>query len=430
MTELASRLIKLEDDLNNSNIIPIGSLLTNYYIQIYKGKKLPSAFSILKVAYQILKYCITVFNFRNSGKLSKLWVGKSGNKFHHNKLTDFILDTDDASCKVSPNYSEIFSALSFFNRLEVILQAINVFIKTIGTIKNIFYKNEVTISNLLFTTYFYSLVRYLACIKLFKSKKLPQLILVDYDRAHFSAIVCAGNTLGIQTVSLQHGVINPPYGFFPLIANKIWVWGDLWKNILVENGVNESSIDIVGSSIVDDEFRPFYKKKSIIVGIGPNPIGDENNRNVWLPVIEKLINMNIEVVIKLHPSMNKDNSLKIFGNRCLILNADEISNAEYFKSITILFVSNSGFGYEAVLNGVPVFVKMESLFSKANDYIMIKRGDFPDIDFVFNNNINFSSLNLEEIWKKEFEFVTNHVYRDRGQSSERAVKEATYKIIY
>src|SRR5690606_33076225 len=127
---------------------------------------------------------------------------------------------------------------------------------------------------------FFTTLYYFICLEFLKKSHFKKVI-VDFDRNKFVPLVLAAKYLKIQTISLQHGAINPPYGYTPLIADEIWVWGELWKNALILMGVKESSIKIVGSSIVDDYQKPKSNRIIKTVGIGPNPIGVLRNKKLW-----------------------------------------------------------------------------------------------------------------------------------------------------
>jgi hypothetical protein len=79
-----------------------------------------------------------------------------------------------------------------------------------------------------------------------------KLICVDYDRNGFACtLIAAAKSLKLPTITLQHGIIYPPYSFMPLLADSCWVWGEMAKQQFISAGEPVHKIVCVGTPIVE-----------------------------------------------------------------------------------------------------------------------------------------------------------------------------------
>ncbi|MBP9864908.1 MAG: hypothetical protein KBC91_00750 [Candidatus Omnitrophica bacterium] len=79
------------------------------------------------------------------------------------------------------------------------------------------------------------------------SKLRPKYLVVDEDATEAQRVlVCAANTLGIPTMVVLHGLPGSRFGFMPLEADRMAVWGDYCKKILQEWGIPEKRLTVTG----------------------------------------------------------------------------------------------------------------------------------------------------------------------------------------
>ena len=76
----------------------------------------------------------------------------------------------------------------------------------------------------------------------------PAAIVTDHDRAGLSScLVLAARSLGIPTFSLQHGVMDDDAtGYVPVIADRMFCWGELHRRIMTEAGQDPAKLAIGG----------------------------------------------------------------------------------------------------------------------------------------------------------------------------------------
>ena len=113
---------------------------------------------------------------------------------------------------------------------------------------------------------------------------------------HSSTLILAANARKIPTVTLVHGVINPPYGYAPLLAKYIFCWGKIQRDQLVSMNVNPERIKIVGyhrqSKHPDSKINKEEIKKKLniqinrhVVVLATNPIRKSMAKKINQPLI-------------------------------------------------------------------------------------------------------------------------------------------------
>ena len=76
----------------------------------------------------------------------------------------------------------------------------------------------------------------------------PAAIVTEHDRASLpSCLVLAARSLGIPAFTLQHGVLNQDaMGYVPVIADRMFCWGELHRRLLIEAGQDPARLAIGG----------------------------------------------------------------------------------------------------------------------------------------------------------------------------------------
>ena len=420
MNELAIKLIKIELQLNEENEHELGSLMAENWREIfenqYSQQKIKSYF--LLDLFVIFKQS-TTFLFSKKKHICKIsdnvLIAKSGERQHLNMLMNFIFENNSPVFLFKGDYNNLLVDQDFWLKFKIIIKTVNIFFKNNRIIKRKLVELSVSKFNLNNQLLFLNTLHFNACF-LFFNKYSFMKIVVDFDRGKFAPLILAAKKLKIATISLQHGAINPPYGFVPLVADEIWVWGKLWKNELIDMGVKEDSIKIVGSTIVDEYRKPKLIEGIKIIGIGPNPIGIENNEFIWKKLSEQLLDQGYKIVIKLHPSMAKGKYINCFDPRCEIYEDKDLENIYFFEMADLLIVSSSSLGYESILMGTPVAVIRESIFSNGNDAIMVDKCGFIELkvdykaliealNFIENNYIGYVMTQQKIIKSEIFAFT-------------------------
>jgi len=118
--------------------------------------------------------------------------------------------------------------------------------------------------------------------------------------------------LGIPNFIIQHGLFGDV--FYPILGSHICVWGEYYRNILIdEMGAAENEVIVTGSGYFDELYNAYSKKKTekkyltfMSQPFGKTPLrlgpGLYEQTVEWLnsliPLAEK---HNLELLVKLHP---------------------------------------------------------------------------------------------------------------------------------
>ena len=174
-------------------------------------------------------------------------------------------------------------------------------------------------------------------IKKFLIKQKVNTIIILQDREGINRILTAcGNSLGLNTVEIQHGTLaNLPYLVFP-ISRKICVWGKASKEFYLKRNIDEKRIYITGDPNFErlkkaDPQRITGLKKTL--GLSPDkpvilfasqPFIDitsldspPNTLDLFKCFCEAAQDLpEIEFLIKFHPSENSERKREILKRHC------------------------------------------------------------------------------------------------------------------
>ncbi len=431
--KLANQLLEIEELLNKQEYrkVQTGAFLAKLNLKVYFGVFIKS--SIVK---NFGKFLYLVISGVLSKKLllapnkssSKLMLSKLADKLQCNKLID-PLHLHFANSILWKYYepgdignTKGIKKLNIFELPKIVYKAI---LLTSNAKRHYGKFPEVTFSDL-FIVYFSAIVQLNNWITFFASSKI-RLLVVDFDRDNKSpSMILAAKKCGIKTLTLVHGVMDPSYGFYPVIADGILVWGELQKKYLLNGGVPTKKIFIVGNPI-SEKFEQFsdstYSKSITEIGVGLNNKGELHNK-LLLENIANYANehRDVKFIIKLHPSMKlTDWMLKMQSDYLKFYAFNKLTIQDFFNRIEALIVGNSGIGYEAVVNDVPVAVINLNNAGKDNDYVMVNDGGFPNVtskDFLtqFLVDMNIKSKR-DALLKKEKEFVLGQYYLAIGNDA-------------
>ena len=144
----------------------------------------------------------------------------------------------------------------------------------------------------------------------------PAAVVTDHDRAHLSScLVLAANTLGIPTFTLQHGVMNDnAVGYLPVIADWMFCWGEMHRQIMIEAGQDPATLVIGGCPRLTrdlpaepSEVRSRLKidPSQRVVMLGTSPVQPAQRRLLAAWFCEAVSGLNgVAGIVRLHPSEN------------------------------------------------------------------------------------------------------------------------------
>lgn len=440
-------LKEVEISLNTINYdeIPIGSLLSKQFSLVYLRKKgiykyNRSRFQIFKNTLKLFKFIISGFfiNNQNLDQKKSIFISKLTDRAHSSSLIDPIADyfqnnysfyipnNNKSKLGFKPNkisFSVVFK-VSYF----IIINLANILSKLRPLNKSysksvlllILFKQLVSVSNW----------------NIFFSKGKYKIVIVDFDRDFVtSAIILAAKKNHIKTVTLVHGVLNPPFAYTPIIAEEIWCWGAYQKEQLISYKVPSKRIKIVGNPIVkkDKSKLPFKHIKTI--GVGLNPMPNEENIKFLNHILNAFEDNKINFIIKLHPAMDKGFWVNKFNAKKInVYNSSEITNKSFFKKIDLLIIANSGLGFEAVASNVPIWVYRVSPGKTGNDGVMIEDGGAPEVS---ENIILIKELNallkdpnyLMNLKKIQLKFLEEQFYHAIGEDASKNIVNEIENIL-
>ena len=158
------------------------------------------------------------------------------------------------------------------------------------------------------------IIFYSSCIKFLKNKN-PKFIIVESDRNNLSSpLVMASKKLLIPSFSLMHGNVQYDFGYVPILADQLLVWGAYQKKRLIKYGANEDQIRITGvpqfSNHIDGNKDDILQKLNIdkekkIVILATSNYSDISIRiklvKIFFRSLQELSKIGWHGVIKLHP---------------------------------------------------------------------------------------------------------------------------------
>jgi len=424
--------------------IPIGSLLAKYFSILYLRNN--GVYSSKKNIIESIKYSLSLFKFILLGLFRKKTVtvtnnhilfNKLANRPHLQRMIDPLVAEYKSKCLIyTPSKENQIKPYNFVSRVyfrSFFLIAKNLTLN-FKQIKQTFYEKQVVINSWeLLYTIFVQLIHADNWIRFFEQNKI-KLVVVDFDRDYrTSPMVLAAKQANVKTITLVHGVLNPPFAYVPVLADYIFCWGNYQKKQLISYGVPEDKIVITGNPIAEDnksEKEENGKNKSLTIGIGLNPMPDKKNLEILKYLWSNQFSDNVDWVIKLHPAMKKEKWDSLIPKRKVkVFDSLEITNENFFKKIDLLFISNSGLGFEAISANVPVWVFRVSKGKSGNDGVMINEANAPDVS---NENVFLDEFQMflkdekytVNLLKKQKAFVNNEFYFATGnKASLNMIKE-------
>ena len=210
----------------------------------------------------------------------------------------------------------------------------------------------------------------------------PGHIVLDEDASPLQRIVIAvARQLGIPSTVVQHGVPCVQFGFAPLAADRICVWGDTSRDQLVSWGVPRARIAVTGAPYLDAvierlrrenverRIAPGRPRQVLLLANGPprsaRPdsvelhLTDRTNRETLSAALGALAarSERLEVTIKLHPRAPQQEQIDSLLARFPGLRARVICDADLHSLLDqadLVLSCASTAGMEATLWRLPV----------------------------------------------------------------------------
>lgn len=205
------------------------------------------------------------------------------------------------------------------------------------------------------------------CVTLLK-KISPKAIVTEFDRHDkWSCLISAAKVLGVPSFTLVHGGMHPSgSGYTPVLADKIFCWGESQRLSLIRAGVSADNIVITGcpriSSVVDASPVESREKVGldlimpvVLLATNPSP-GKLQLAESFCSAIEEM--KGVQGVIRLHPSEklgDYEHIAEQYPDQVFMGNK-EWSIDEALTAANIVVIYNSTFGREALVKKKTVVV--------------------------------------------------------------------------
>lgn len=222
---------------------------------------------------------------------------------------------------------------------------------------------------------FVKVVRYIEAIKSLIRTERINMIIAFTDVLEFEkTAVVIGNSMGLPTLVLQHGVTGGDIGYVPLTADRMAVWGRISKDWMIRRDTNPDRLFVTGcpkfdllpqSSVAKEEFRRKLKlipDKNLIV-LATEPFGgdtsiekEEEPEMLFRIVLEAMREFpEIQFVIKPHPSEDVRFYKAIAKEmKAKVRVTKNVNLYELLSACDILMTGTSTVGLEAMMLGKPV----------------------------------------------------------------------------
>lgn len=226
----------------------------------------------------------------------------------------------------------------------------------------------------------------------FLDATMPSAVLVEYDRnTRGACLVLAARQRGIPTMTLMHGVINGPFGYTPVLAERVLCWGTLQREQLISLGTPPGRIDVVGYPPLDPGLsaeRPMIRRRlgisedAVVALLATNPVGLGDRMRLATLFCEAVLRVEgVCGVVRLHPSESMSAYQDVRGRYpgVRFTANQEMTLEEAIVLGDVSVVHASGFGGEALAMGGLCIVldALQRAFGHAED--LTRRGGVPSV---------------------------------------------------
>jgi hypothetical protein len=451
------QLVKIETDLNSLRYegIPIGGLLGHDFIELQNRSSAYFSKSFKRRFNNFIKYESNRFVKKPVlVPISEIVYFQSGDMPHYIKIIE--------SCNLPKKSLIIKSGKSkYFNQADTtkigndrLLKIKKWLSQNKGRIKSILqkYSYEKKLIDYLITQLILQLCRLEFWLYQLINSKDIKMVLGDFDRNRHSApLFLAAKKLKIESVVIQHGVGNGEYGFIPVLANRIFVWGEMHQAQFCSSGISSENIHITGSPILelthlDTQIIQAHRKTLNVEGnklvvLAVNPVGNEDVRkqiNTFYAAIQQI--PDIKAFVKIHPSQDVNEILEMIPNENdseLLIFPQDYDLVQFLNLCDVLVTHNSGIADEAIAYGIPVIILDNVNLSPGNGLWLHKLFSIPMVknvehlhqsikDALGRNNLDWRSIS-KKIYAKIGDAAASEIRSKIADLKKKSKETATNK---
>jgi hypothetical protein len=201
----------------------------------------------------------------------------------------------------------------------------------------------------------------------------PAGIYLNKDYGPQGAALCsAAHLLGIPTFSMLHGLQPEACSCQPVVADKVFCWGDESRRWFVGNGNDPARVLATGNPSFDRLFQRASSPQALeqtrqehglpldrrVVLFGSNPIPFEQNSLILAALLEAARAQDFLVLHKPHPAEPLEPYRRAFEDprHLVLVPASQMKPDEAIVASNAVVVYHSTLGLEALLAGRPLLV--------------------------------------------------------------------------
>lgn len=238
------RLINIHSNLSNNEDIE------NRVLILDKWSNVRSVFKRMNNKYTFYDIDAVQINHQLFPFIREMWPRLRSKQIEFLNVTDVIDSNSSNVAKEKAKYFIECWELSGQDKIENLdIKYKNIPIsRSISRLINIFLTNEAE----------RIMLHIEATYEMLKNKKFDRILLRIDSRDLYRIVALIGNKYDIPTIVMQHGTFmfcDTGLGFNPVVAKKIFVYGEASKIILRNHGVDNSKIELIGSPRFDRHIR-------------------------------------------------------------------------------------------------------------------------------------------------------------------------------
>ena len=275
----------------------------------------------------------------------------------------------------------------------------------------------------------------------------PAAVVTDYDRACFpSCLVLAAKSLGIPTFSLQHGVMNQDaVGYVPVIADRMFCWGELPRRIMTETGQNPAKLAIGGCPRLSRELpvEPENVRSRLnidpshrVAMLGTSPVPPVQRRLLAAWFCDAVSQLDgVSGIVRLHPSEKLEFYADIARKypQVKFLDNSQMSLDESLAATDVVVVQSSGMGGDALVKRRLVIVVEIPDATLGHGKDLIEQAGCPRVASAEELAASLRSLLFDEEFRRCHFAATERFVEDFcasfGEDSARRIAETINQIV-
>lgn len=218
----------------------------------------------------------------------------------------------------------------------------------------------------------------------------PRAVVTDSEHNFpWSSLVLAARQLGIPTLQMIHGVLDPPFAAAPLLSNVALCWGEQQREQMVELGTSPDRLVVTGCQRLAPKVnvdgravrvRLGLPVEGAVVMLATNPMPRAQWRRLTFTFGEAFQGQpGVTGAVRLHPSEARKHfqcEIQRYPDICFLENR-QWTVEEAMAACDVVVVYNSGLGNDALVMGRPVVLLDVLAWAQNNGRTLADRAGCP-----------------------------------------------------